>query len=174
MRRGFEAFIAALTIASLMGATAAHRPVYAQDEVTEISGKVLAFDGITPAPDVVVRLTDKDTGKSFESRPSDVQGRYRIPEVPDGKYAISVKTAQGTFDLPTEVLIAGGQPSAITVILPEDASKALQPGVPAGGEKSRVVQWVAISSAGALLLAAVLRSLGDDDEDDRDASPSTP
>lgn len=175
MGRGFEAFVAALTVASLVGAIASNRPVYAQDDVTEVSGKVLAFDGITPAPDVVVSLTDTATGSSFESKPSDVQGRYRIPNVPDGEYAISIKTVQGTFDLPTEVVIAGGQPSAITVILPEDASKALQAGIPVGGGKSQAVKWVAISTAGALLLAAILRGLGDDDdEEDKDASPSVP
>lgn len=174
MGRGFEAFIAALTIASLVGVTAAHRPVYAQDEVTDVSGKVLAFDGITPTPDVVVSLTDRTTGESFDSRPSDVQGRYRIPDVPDGEYAISIKTAQGTFDLPTEVVIAGGQPSAITVILPEDASEALEAGAPDDGARGRAVKWIAVASAGALLLVALLRGLGDDDDEDRDASPSAP
>ena len=175
MARGFKVLVAAITMASVVGAVVLSDPLYARNGEIDISGKVLAFDGITPVPGVIVSLVGEGKGQEYRGKPSDVQGRYRISSVTDGEYTITVETDRGTFQLPTVVVISGGQPSAITVILPEDASRTLEAGPLPGDGRAAVGRWIAIGSAGAVLLVVLLHNLDEDDEEeDEDISPSAP
>lgn len=146
--------------------------IAAPDTIT-VSGKILAYDGATPAEGATVTLTRKATGEAFKSGPANADGEYQVPGVPDGEYAISVQTAGGSFDLPNSIVIKSGQPSAVTVILPQDAAIPAQNMGASGAGLARSKAWLAIPITGGVLLAAILLN-DNDNKKDEDASPSKP
>lgn len=147
-------------------------PAHAADERHEIRGKVISYDGVTPAEGVTVSLVNSAAGKVYTSKPTDITGEYRIPKVPDGDYTIRIQHAGSTYELPNPVSIGGGQPGAITVILPEEMSDE-QAGEPGEKRRRRKAAWIAFPVAGGILLAAILLGDSESDEDD-DASPKKP
>jgi len=172
-----ERITALLTIAALvsfMAAGPAASIVAASPEGITVSGKVLAYDGTTSAKGATVTFTRKATGEAFESKPSNDAGEYSVKDVPDGEYSISVQTEKGSFDLPNDVVIKAGQPSAVTVILPKKASVPAQNMGAGGSGLARSKAWLAIPIAGGVLLAAILINNNNKNNKDADASPSKP
>jgi len=172
MRRERLTILSAVaTLLSFLAAGTVLPPLAAAPDTITVSGKVLAYDGATPAKGASVTLTRKATGQAFKSAPASDQGDYSVAGVPDGEYTISVQTAEGVFDLPNSVVIKSGQPSAVTVILPESAAVPAQNMGTAGKGLARSKAWLAIPIAGGVLLGAIILSNNNNDED---ASPSKP
>ena len=171
LRRALTAPAAIATLISfVLGGPLALTSVAAAETIV-VKGKVLAHDGATAVEHAVVTMTRKATGEAFRSAPANAEGEYRVSDVPDGEYAISVQTPEGVFDLPSDVVIKSGMPSTMTVILPAAAA------VPAQGSRqasnvARSKAWLAIPIAGAIVLTTIL--LKNDNNADQDASPSTP
>jgi hypothetical protein len=163
------------TVICFSVAVAAPAAGIAAGEGYKITGKILSFDGITPVSGVIVLLIDSSSGAVHRSRPTSPSGQYQIPEVMDGEYFISIESGEETIELPNEIVIRGGQPRAITVILPQTASEAIG-GVEPEERRRRSLAWLAwpIGGGGLLLAAIILSNANDDDDEDVDASPSTP
>ncbi len=161
----------ALALAAVMVLPGSVAAPIAAEPGSNLTGTVLHQDGITPAPDVTVRLRDRTTGQEFSSRQTDSTGSYKIDGVPDGEYSIVVSTGGGEFMLPSRVTIAGGQPSSITLIMTPAASDAA--GTP-GAAKARTGGKAAIliPTIGGILVAAF--AADELFEKDEDASPKLP
>ncbi|HXI03320.1 MAG TPA: carboxypeptidase-like regulatory domain-containing protein [Candidatus Saccharimonadales bacterium] len=138
---------------------------------TSIGGKVLDQDGVTPVGSLIVRLRNRATGDTYESKPTDTGGGYKIQDVPDGDYAIIISTGAGDFELPNSITIQGGRPSMITVILTVAASDAAHLGAPARPRRRKKAA-ILIPSIGAILVLAF--AADEVFEKDNDASPKLP
>ncbi len=166
-RRSFRA----LALAALASLGVSSPGALAAEAGADITGTVLFDDGVTPARGVSVRLRHRDSGQEYASRSSDATGRYEIHGVPDGEYVLAVSTSGGEFILPNRVVIAGGQPSAITLILTPAASQgasARGDRRARGGGKAAIL----IPTIGGILVAAF--AADQLFEKDEDASPKLP
>jgi hypothetical protein len=137
----------------------------------QITGKVLDLDGSTPVRDVIIKVRNRTSGQEYESRPSGQNGQYRIPGVPDGEYTIVIRTGTGEFELPNRVVIQGGQPSAITVILTAAASASVREGDVMPEPRRRRVAVLIPIMGGILVSAFAAKEIF---EKDGDASPKLP
>jgi hypothetical protein len=163
--------VSSLVLATLLIFAGAPSPVTALPPETDITGKILDADGVTPIQDVFVRLKNRAGDAIFESGPADGSGQYRISNVPDGDYSIIVITPEGEFELPNRLNIMGGQPSTVTVILTPAASWAARKDDPAGGSH-RNKAAVLIPVIGSIFVAAF--AAAEYFESDGDGSPKLP
>lgn len=163
--------VSTLALALLMLGAASPLPLQAAPPETDISGRLLDEDGVSPVQDVVVRLKNRTSGQVYESKATDARGEYKIPNVPDGEYSIFVVSGAEEFELPNRLNILGGQPSSITVILTAAASQASQSGKPDEGGRSRK-SAVLIPVIGSIFVAAFAAS--EYFEKDGDGSPKLP
>ena len=140
----------------------------------KITGKVLATDGVAPVKGVSVIFQDQRTGQVYEADPTDAEGIYRVSDLPDGDYKVTVRAAGKSFEQPKEVSIRGGQPTTLSVILTPEATEAALADTAAGktGKKGKTLAII-LSAVGAAVIAG-LAAAGGDDEEDREGSPHKP
>lgn len=163
--------VSTIVLVSLILFTATPAPRAADVPTTNISGKVLDQDGVTPVRGVSIQLKDRSSDLIYQSDPSGDSGQYKISNVPDGDYSILVVTPEGTFELPNRLTIVGGKPSMITVILTAAASRA-SGGETAPEESDRRRMAVLVPIIGSVVVAAF--AAREYFEKDGDGSPKLP
>ena len=90
-----------------------------------VVGRVLANDGVTPLPGVVVSLVDNHSQAVFESQPSTERGTFEA-KAPAGDYRVVAATPKGAFLASGAVRVAAGANPPVSLTLKQAA--AAEPG----------------------------------------------
>ncbi|MGA2531690.1 MAG: hypothetical protein ABSG19_01495 [Candidatus Aminicenantales bacterium] len=80
-------------------------------------GFVYAKDMKTPVANAVVKIRDVSNPKEFASRPTDVNGMYKITGLPEGRYILGVTTAAGNFNFDYALILKGSEMAKLSVAL---------------------------------------------------------
>ncbi len=125
-------------------------------------GRVLAADGVSPRPGVVVDLVDPATSQVVASAPADANGYFRVDAAPPGSYRIVAEAPEGAFLAEGAVTLEPGANRPVALALKASADTPKTGGsVPAGTKKLRAWQkWVIVGGivVGALIVADAVSS----------------
>jgi len=91
-----------------------------------LSGFIFAKDMKTPVAGAVVKIRDIGGQKELASQPTDANGMFTIPGIPEGRYVLGVTSGKSDFNFDYSVHIKGGELGKISL--------ALAPG--AGGQEA--------------------------------------
>ncbi len=86
--------------------------LFSAEAGSRISGKIFLSDGSTPVSGAIIRAYHIESGKLFNSAPTDASGSYTLSRLPYGYYDIAVETKDGLFvstqaiNLPPDTKIA--------------------------------------------------------------------
>ena len=162
--RGFRRVVAGAVVLALFLAVA-NLPVLAADNAL-FRGRVLAADGVSPKPGVVVMLVDREADQSFESAPADERGYFRVDSAPAGTYRVVARASEGAFLAADAVTLEPGRNKAVALSLKTNA-ETKPSGTSASGTMEPWVKWVIVGgiAIGALVVADAIT---------KDESPASP
>jgi hypothetical protein len=113
-------------------------------------GRVFDEDGLTPVTGVVVRLLDADTMSTFDSAPTDAEGRFSIDSAPAGRYSLQAKDRDRVFLASDDLRVEAGKNPPVSLTLRPDANMA-----PAQTTKKGQPLWVKATIAGGITIAGL-------------------
>jgi len=120
-------------------------------ETGALSGFVFGQDMKTPVAGAVVKIRDLNDQKELTSRPTDANGMFIIPDIPEGRYILGVTSGKSDFNLDYSVHIKAGELGKVSVALaPQEGSE--EPAKPAPKKKPGFFNTV----AGRALLVTVV------------------
>jgi len=135
-----------------------------------VVGRVLATDGVTPLPGVVVSLVDEKSKAVYASAPSSARGTFEA-QAPAGDYRVVAESGKGAYLAGGAVRVAAGANPPVALMLQQAAGQegtATPP--PPASTMPTWAKWVIVGGivvTGGLVVAAVT-----DDADEPQASPS--
>ena len=107
-------------VVSIAVVAAASGVPLAAAELARFQGRVLDADGASPRSGVIVTLVDASGETTYDSRPSDDRGVFRVEEAPAGTYAVLARAPEGNFLAGGRVaLVAGDNPAVSLALLPQ-------------------------------------------------------
>jgi len=95
-----------------------------------LSGFIFAKDMKTPVAGAVVRIRNLADQKELASQPTDANGMFTIPGIPEGRYILGVTSGKSDFNFDYSVHIKGGELGKLSVALAPGAG-GQEPGEPA-------------------------------------------
>lgn len=140
-----------------------------------VVGRVLATDGVTPLPGVVVSLVDEKSKAVYASAPSSARGTFEA-QAPAGDYRVVAESGKGAYLAGGAVRVAAGANPPVALMLQQAAGQegtATPPPAtppPPASTMPTWAKWVIVGGivvTGGLVVAAVT-----DDADEPQASPS--
>ena len=162
--RGFRRVVAGSIVLALVFAVA-NLPVLAADNAL-FGGRVLAADGVSPMPGVVVMLVDQQSDRTFESAPADDRGYFRVDGAPAGTYRVVAHASEGAFLAGDKVSLEPGRNKPVALSLKANAQT--KPSGSTGSDTMEPwVKWVIVGgiAIGALVVADAITN------DETPASP---
>ena len=173
----------ALVLALVVGASPTLAVTPPATSPASLGGRVLAADGKTPQPGVVIALVDEAAQKLYRSQPTAGTGGFSIESVPAGTYSLVAETPKGAYLAARSLTLApgGNTPLALT-LQPTDPTEPTEPTTPPPTEPATTTtttsqtvkllpwqKWVLIGAIGVTALVVVDQLT--DDEDEPQASP---
>lgn len=119
-------------------------------EPASFTGRVFQEDGLTPLPGVVVRLVDADNLASFDSEPTDAEGRFAIDSAPAGRYSLLAKDRDRVFLAAESLAVAAADNRPVSLALRPEANLA-----PAQAQKKGYPLWAKVTIAGGITIAGL-------------------
>lgn len=113
----------------------------AQGGSGSLAGFIYGKDMRTPVAGAVVKIRNVGDEKELASLPSDVNGMYTIPGIPEGRYILGVASAEGNFDFDYALRVKGNEMGKLSVALVPGAG-AQTAGVAATKKKGFFSSWV--------------------------------
>ena len=108
-----------------------------------LTGKIFGSDGTTPLSNAIVRAYHIESGKLYNSAPSDSSGSYTLSHLPYGYYDIAVETKEGLFVSTQAINIPPDTKIAVSFALTSFAESPKEwwegkekPQIPATGKES--------------------------------------
>jgi hypothetical protein len=95
-----------------------------------LSGFIFAKDMKTPVAGAVVRIRSLADEKVLASQPTDANGMFTIPGIPEGRYIVGVTSGKSDFNFDYSVHIKAGELGKLSVALAPGAA-GQEPGEPA-------------------------------------------
>lgn len=146
-------------------------------DVANLSGRVVAADGSTPASGVVVHLARPGDAQPVTSEPTGADGAFRVSAAP-GEYAVYAQEDDRLFVGPNDLALATGDNPALALTLRLDgpatgSTVSFAPGQNDQDRKKKgLPPWAAGIIAGSIGVAAlVLIDEVTEDETETEASP---
>ncbi len=87
-----------------------------------LAGFVYAKDVKTPVAGAVVKLRNQGSMKEIASVPTDANGMYSIPAIPEGRYLVGVTSAQADFNFDYALYVKAGELGKLSVALAPGAA----------------------------------------------------
>jgi hypothetical protein len=98
-----------------------------------LSGFIFAKDMKTPVAGAVVKIRNLADQKELASQPTDANGMFTIPGIPEGRYIVGVTSGKSDFNFNYSVHIKGGELGKLAVALAPGAA-GQEPGEPAANK----------------------------------------
>jgi len=92
-------------------------------ESGSLAGFVYAKDVKTPIAGAVVKLRNTADMKELASSPTDANGMYSIPGIPEGRYIVGVTSAQADFNFDYALYVKAGELGKLSVALTPGAGQ---------------------------------------------------
>jgi hypothetical protein len=90
---------------------------WAQSQKGSLAGFIYGKDMKTPVAGAVVKIRNVEDQKELASQPTDANGMYAIPGIPEGRYILGVTSAEGNFDFDYAVHVKGSDVGKLSVAL---------------------------------------------------------
>jgi hypothetical protein len=87
-----------------------------------LTGIIYWEDVKTPVENALVKIRNLQTGKEYQSPPSDKNGLYLLKDIPEGRYILGVTTSKGDFNFNFEVFIKAGETARLSLALKAEES----------------------------------------------------
>lgn len=113
---------------------------WAQGQSGSLAGFIYGKDMKTPVAGAVVKIRNLGDQKELASQPTDANGMYTIPAIPEGKYVLGVTSAEGNFDFEYALHVKGSELGKLSVALAPGAG-AQTAGEPAAKKKGFFSSW---------------------------------
>jgi hypothetical protein len=123
---------------------------WAKEQGGSLAGFVYGKDMKTPVAGAVVKIRNLGDQKELASLPTDANGMYTIPGIPEGRYILGVTSAAGNFDFDYALSVKGSEMGKLSVALAPGAG-AQTAGEAATKKKGFFNSWV----GRALIVSAV-------------------
>jgi len=95
---------------------------WAQAQSGSLAGFIYGKDMKTPVAGAVVKIRNLGDQKELASLPSDANGMYTIPGIPEGRYILGVTSAEGNFDFDYALHVKGSEMGKLSVALAPGAT----------------------------------------------------
>ena len=82
-----------------------------------LAGFIYGKDMKTPVAGAVVKIRNLGDEKELASPPTDLNGMYTIPGIPEGRYILGVTSAEGNFDFDYALHVKGSEMGKLSVAL---------------------------------------------------------
>jgi len=82
-----------------------------------LAGFIYGKDMKTPVAGAVVKIRNVGDQKELTSLPSDANGMYTIPGIPEGRYILGVTAAEGNFDFDYALHVKASEMGKLSVAL---------------------------------------------------------
>jgi len=119
---------------------------WAQGQSGSLAGFIYGKDMKTPVAGAVVKIRNLGDQKELASQPTDANGMYTIPGIPEGRYILGVTSAEGNFDFDYALSVKGSEMGKLSVALAPGA------GAQTAGEAATKKKGFFNSVAGRVLL----------------------
>jgi hypothetical protein len=116
-----------------------------------LSGFVFGKDMRTPVAGAVIKIRSLADQKELASPPTDMNGMFTIPDIPEGRYILGVTSGKSDFNFDYSVQIKGGELGKLSVALSPEAGRQEKP-EPAKPKKAGFFD----TAAGRALLVTVV------------------
>ncbi len=124
---------------------------WAKDQGGSLAGFIYGKDMKTPVAGAVVKIRNVADKKELTSQPTDANGMYTIPGIPEGRYLLGVTAVEGNFDFDYALFVKGSDVGKLSVALAPGA------GAPqASGEAATKKAGFFNTVAGRVLLITVV------------------
>ena len=90
---------------------------WAQSQSGSLAGFIYAKDMATPVAGAVVKIRNLADEKELASQPTDANGMYTIPAIPEGRYILGVTSAEGNFDFDYALYVKASEMGKLSVAL---------------------------------------------------------
>ncbi|HPW19040.1 MAG TPA: carboxypeptidase-like regulatory domain-containing protein [Candidatus Aminicenantes bacterium] len=104
-------------------------------ETGALSGFVFGQDMKTPVTGAVVKIRNVNDQKEMASQPTDSNGVFAIPAIPEGRYVLGVTSGRSDFNFDYSVHVKAGELGKLTVAL-EPGAKGQDEPAPAAPKKA--------------------------------------
>ncbi len=145
--------------------------VAAPTSLSKVTGRVFATDLVTPAASLTVQAIPDGAKEPAGTTQTDAKGRFRLSDLPAGRYLLLLSDASGSPVAATPVVTRAGERQDLTLALPDrkPGETATAPGAALKGGlwawlSSPVGATVALVG-GAVVLAAGAKSATDSDDE---------
>ena len=131
-------------------------------------GRVLAADGVSPKPGVVVTLVDRESSLTFDSAPADDRGYFRVDSAPAGTYRVVARAPEGAYLAADAVALEAGANRPVALALKANAQSSPSPTRTGSGQDIEPwLKWVIVGgiAIGALVVTDAITN------DESSASP---
>jgi hypothetical protein len=96
-------------------------------EMGALSGFIFGKDMKTPVTGAVVKIRNIKDQKELASQPTDSNGVFMIPDIPEGRYILGVTSGKSDFNFDYSVQIKSGELGKLSVALAPGARGQEQP-----------------------------------------------
>jgi len=129
-----------------------------------LTGRVLTQNGSDPRAGVVVTLIEPVSERAFRSSPTDARGAFTIDAAPAGSYALVVEAPEGAFLAASNLQLAPGMNSPLSLALkpgkqaqpPAEPPAAAPPQDSNAKKKGALPTWAKWVIAGGIVVGAAI------------------
>ena len=100
-----------------------------------LAGFIYGKDMKTPVAGAVVKIRNLGDEKELTSQPTDTNGMYTIPGIPEGRYILGVTSAEGNFNFDYALHVKGSEMGKLSVALAPGAGAQTTGEPPAPAKK---------------------------------------
>jgi len=100
-----------------------------------LAGFIYGKDMKTPVAGAVVKIRNLGDEKELTSQPTDANGMYTIPGIPEGRYILGVTSAEGNFNFDYALQVKGREMGKLSVALAPGAGSQTTGEPPATAKK---------------------------------------